>query len=109
MLKGMNRYLVAVAMLMCVSSVSLAAPGHDHNRSSRAVSPSAHLQVTRNATVKRSVSKTWIAGKFVRHGRTLRWVSGHYDYKTIYPSCTGGHWTRQYGRDIWVAGRCSVI
>ena len=109
MLKGMTRYLVAVGVAMCVTSVAMAAPGYNHHRTTTAKSPSVHVQVGQNNVVKRSVQKTWVSGKFVVSGRTMRWVPGHYVYKPVYTSCTTGRWTRQYGRDIWVAGKCTVL
>jgi hypothetical protein len=109
MLKGMTRYVVAVCVAFCVTStafgqtVRVQSPGHG------ARSPGVHVSVGHAPTVKRVVKKTWVAGEFVWHGRSMRWIPGHYEYKTIVMSCGDGHWTRQYGRDVWVAGRCTVM
>ncbi len=119
MFKGMTRYVVATGIALCMTSSAFSQSVRVHNHSPAAHSPATHspaahnpnvrVSAVPNATVKRVVKKNWVSGDFVWQGRTLRWVPGHYEYKTVVMSCGPGHWTRQYGRDVWVAGRCSVI
>ena len=104
-----HRFVVAVGVVLCVSSSAFAQSVRVSSHGPGAHSLSVHVSTAPNSTVKRVVKKTWIAGEFVWRGRTVRWVPGHYEYRTVIMSCGAGHWTRQYGRDVWVAGRCSAI
>ena len=125
MLKGMTRYVVAVGVAFCVTSSAFGETVRVQSQGHGAHAPGGHVSAGYSnrvsagysnrvsaghaSTVKRVVKKSWIAGEFVWHGRSVRWVPGHYEYKTVVMSCGDGHWTRQYGRDVWVAGRCSVM